>query len=721
MTQASQPGTTEAALPLLRLSLFFSGFASLLYQVIWLRLCFQAFGVITPVISVVVSSFMAGLAIGATLGARLLKVPAFHTTRGKFFLYASLELIVALGALIVPAELRIGSVSLLSSGESNSAGYLARSAFAIILTLVPWCIAMGATLTVAVGAAREALPAPSRSRFQYLYTANLAGAAAGSITSGFVLIELFGFRSTILLGFIANCFAALLAILTSRRILQRLDAAGTSVPSQPVEKQRRELALIFVLGCASLGLEVVWTRAFTPIMLTSVYAFSALLTTYLLGNAVGSGMYSRARSKEPLRYFFLLGAASALVLITCDPRVKPHFISPLVSIFPAAVLFGYLSTLLIDRYANDLPSRLGTAYAANTVGCILGPLLAGYLLLPALGVKWCIVLFSLLLLTAGAAAYAQKIIAQRSILLSAGAVFLLSLFAITFEDPAIYEKNTHVLRDHVATVIATGEGMEKRLYVNGVGITHLTPITKMMAHLPLATLSHPPKRALIICFGMGTSFRSALSWGIEVKGVELVPSVAKAFPFFHADANEILSAGRGQIIVDDGRRYLSRTSDLFDVVVIDPPPPVEASQSGLLYSREFYRTLKKRLTPGGILQQWFPEGPGVTMTAVANAVRAEFRSVQIFHSMEGWGFHILASESELQLPNADALSARLPSAARADLEEWGGDSRAMFTAVLNKPALKAALGHGDSGTVILDDHPINEYFLLRGWLGDRRF
>ena len=68
------------------------------------------------------------------------------------------------------------------------------------------------------------------------------------------------------------------------------------------------------------------------------------------------------------------------------------------------------------------------------------------------------------------------------------------------------------MRDSTATVIATGAGMDKQILVNGYGMTSLTPITKMMAHLPLAFLDRPPQNALDICFGMGTTFRSLLSW-----------------------------------------------------------------------------------------------------------------------------------------------------------------------------------------------------------------
>ena len=79
--------------------------------------------------------------------------------------------------------------------------------------------------------------------------------------------------------------------------------------------------------------------------------------------------------------------------------------------------------------------------------------------------------------------------------------------------------DTVVRRDSTATVVALGDGMGMRLLINGIGTTHLTPITKMMAHLPMACLTEPPRNSLVICFGMGTSFRSLHSWGVPVTAV----------------------------------------------------------------------------------------------------------------------------------------------------------------------------------------------------------
>jgi len=100
-------------------------------------------------------------------------------------------------------------------------------------------------------------------------------------------------------------------------------------------------------------------------------------------------------------------------------------------------------------------------------------------------------------------------------------------------------------RDYAASVISLGVDMNKILLVNGIGMTRLTPVTKFMAHLPLAFHEGPPQSALIICFGMGTTYRSALSWNIDTTVVELVPSVPKAFGFFTRMQQRFLPIPKG--------------------------------------------------------------------------------------------------------------------------------------------------------------------------------
>jgi spermidine synthase len=273
-----------------------------------------------------------------------------------------------------------------------------------------------------------------------------------------------------------------------------------------------------------------------------------------------------------------------------------------------------------------------------------------------------------------------------------------------------------VRRDSTATVVATGEGMGKRLLVNGVGMTHLSPITKMMAHLPLAFLSRPPQKALVVCFGMGTSELAMLSWGIDSTAVELVPSVPLAVTFFHPKANEVLRSPHAHIVVDDGRAFLERSSEQYDVITTDPPPPVEAAGSSLLYSKEFYAIAKRHLREGGILQEWFPGGDVPMTASVARALSESFPYVRAFPSVEGWGIHFLASISPIPSRSADELAARMPPGAALNMTEWGPAPSAaeQFQMLLGHELSVSSMIQEDAAIPALrDDRPTNEYFLFR--------
>jgi hypothetical protein len=249
-------------------------------------------------------------------------------------------------------------------------------------------------------------------------------------------------------------------------------------------------------------------------------------------------------------------------------------------------------------------------------------------------------------------------------------------------------------------------------------MTVLTPITKLMAHLPLAFLDAPPQRALVVCFGMGTTFRSLMSWDIESTAVELVPSVPQLFGVFHPDGPERASSPLSHIVIDDGRRFLERTREQYDAITIDPPPPVEAAGSSLLYSREFYALAARRLRPGGVLQQWVPAGDGLVFASFTRAIAQSFRHVRAFRSVGGFGMHYLASDRRLPPLTAAELASRLPPAAVDDLLEWGPGATAteQFAIVLDQEvAVDDLLNLAPGAPALSDDRPVNEYYLLRHW------
>jgi spermidine synthase len=467
-------------------------------------------------------------------------------------------------------------------------------------------------------------------------------------------------------------------------------------------------------------MEVVWTRAFAPVLSTTIYAFAALLTTYLFATWIGSCFYRRHLRKghawTTAKLLACLAVFSFLPIALNDPRLSSSRLVVLLSIIPICAALGYLTPKLIDQYSLGSPRSAGRGYALNILGCIIGPLLAGYGLLPWLGARFSMVLLA----TPFLLFYARHLVSNREAkyaglgVLSL-ALLLVSVFVnVTYEDGGLFP-NKVVRRDYAATIISCGEGMNKGLLVNGIQITSLTPITKLMAHLPLAFRSTRPQSALDICFGMGTTFRSLMSWDIEVTAVELVPSVKEAFGYYFGDAPTLLRNPKSRIIIDDGRRFLNRTAQKFDVITIDPPPPVETAGSSLLYSQEFYELVKQHLTSNGILQQWFPGGEEKILVAVINSLTKVFPYVKMYRSIEGRGVHFLAATQPFQTPSSEEMIARMPAAARTDLMEWfhGHDLKTVVNAALSHQIGLDKSALQSDNILISDDRPFNEYFFLR--------
>ncbi|HXP16047.1 MAG TPA: hypothetical protein VN868_03015 [Terriglobales bacterium] len=702
-----------------------SGFCSILYEIVWLRLAMAQFGVTTALTSIVISMFMAGLGWGSWGSGRLI-----HRCQGKRIpairVYALAELLIGVSAMLVPWQLLWGRMLLERLQVSSSGAYYVLSGVWVALTVVPWCACMGATIPIAMLAIRNRGHEESERSFSYLYLANVLGAVAGA-TLPLLLIELYGFRGTLKIGATLNGLLALSAMVLSMArsaeipTLPHAPAAGKDLadfslhggPAQP-------LALLLLTGLTSMGMEVVWIRQFTPYLNTVVYAFSSILAVYLVSTFLGLQVYrlwSKKKHSESRSIWTLLGLLALLPLVTADPSIHiSKLLRLLLGVAPFAGLLGFLTPLLVDRWSGGDPVRAGKAYATNILGCILGPLLAGFLLLPLISERWVLFLFSLPWLLIGIRPLTRGTDLRWQAAFSYAVV--LGALALLLSSKSYENKFAHsiVLRDHTATIVAIGEGRNKALLVNGVGITELTPLTKIMAHLPLAFLDRPPQNALVVCFGMGTTYRSLLSWDIPVTGVELVPSVPRVFGFFHADGPELLRSPLSHLVIDDGRRYLERTPGQYDVITIDPPPPVEAAGSSLLYSKEFYAIVGHRLRPGGILQQWLPWGDAVLHASVARALKESFAYVRIFHSVEGVGYHFLASNQPLAERTAGELAQRLPAAAVTDLVEWGPEDNAerQFARVLNRElSPDQMIAEAPEAPALQDDHPVNEYYLLR--------
>jgi predicted membrane-bound spermidine synthase len=703
-----------------------SGFCAILYELVWLRLAMAQFSVATAFVSIVLSVFMLGLGFGSWRAGRYVEERGARPGLRGLRLYALAELLIGISALLVPRELALGRAfmeKLAAAFPLSNAGYYAVVGILMALTLAPWCAAMGATFPFAMHAIKERFPRESPRSFSYLYLANIGGAAFGSIVP-LLFIEKWGFLGTLRAGLTLNtCLAASAFALSFAAAPKPQPAASprNPLPEAPASGSRAYLWLLFGTGLTTMGVEVVWVRLFTAFLGTVVYAFAAILGTYLTATFVGSTVYRDRKVQTGSwtgAHLTLLGLSMLLLLVACDPRI-PFFplLRVAIGVMPFSAGAGFLTPMWLDRISRGDPARAGRGYAINIVGCVAGPLLSGFILLPLVGERWSLLVFALPWIAAGLVLRPSGRKFARAWQPCAAAAMVLACVLPTRGYETEYSPR-RILRDYTATVVAGGEGDERQLLVNGVGITSLTPITKMMAHMPLAFLPRVPKDALVICFGMGTTYRSAMSWGIHSTAVELAPSVPRMFSFFHADGDRLLKSPLSRIVIDDGRFFLERTRDQYDVIVIDPPPPVEAAASSLLYSKEFYAAAKPRLRAGGILAQWLPNADGTVQASVAKALKQSFPHVRVFQSIEQWGWHFLASESPIPQMTAADLAARLPAVAAADLIEWGPEDTPaeQFAVVLGQEIQLDDLIRQNPGIPALsDDRPINEYYLMRDW------
>lgn len=704
---------------------FISGFCSVLYELVWLRLAMAEFGVTTALVSIVLSMFMAGLGAGSWISGRALRKYENHIQFPPLRLYALTELLIGVSALLVPLELHWGNrlLELFAGHSTLSSGftYLVSGA-CVAVTLVPWCAFMGATIPVAMFAIKSDARLESRRSFSFLYLSNVLGAVAGAIVPLF-LIELYGFHTTLRFGAACNLFifvTAMALTLASRRKSATTQSAPTSQAlGINIKDGAAILTLLFLTGLVTMGMEVIWIRIFTPYIGPVVYSFAMVLASYLIATFAGSQIYrfwSRTHAMESRLLWISLSILGVLPLLTADARVPLNLVVRVfLGVAPFAGMIGFLTPMLVDRWSAGDPDRAGRAYAVNVVGCILGPLLSGFVLLPIGGEHFATLIF--IVPWVGIALLPQKAPKRASRSIPAYALVVSALvLAFMTKDYETQFAHRVVMRDSTATVIATGEGMRKQLLINGIGMTSLTPVTKMMAHLTLASLPNPPKNALVICFGMGTTFRSVLSWDIPATVVELVPSVPKLFYYYHPDADKVLASPNAHVVIDDGRRYLERSPQLYDAIIIDPPPPVQTAGSSLLYSQDFYAVARTRLRPGGIVQQWLPEGDNADQAAVARALQNSFPYVRVYHSVAHGGWHYLASDSPMPVRTAEELVARMPPAAITDMMEWGPAKTPVeqFDRVLSQEmTLDQFIALSPATPALQDDRPINEYFLLR--------
>lgn len=749
-----------------------SGAAALVYQVIWARWLGLVFGNTTTSISIILGAFMLGLALGSWAAGRVVRRLA-----SPMRTYAFLELGIGAFALAFPlASAGLGHLyGAVASAETPAAVTIGwRVALAFALLLVPTSM-MGATLPLLTEHFRRDPRHGRVWRAGVLYAFNTIGAAVGVIAASFVGIELLGVRATTIVAAGLNFLVAALGFaLAHQGARGPAPAAPASAPARTTLAARTALLALGLSGGLALGSEVLWTRTLQLVIGNSTYAFATILVVYLVGVALGSAAFSgvvkRSRRLESWLVVLLLGmgvwtllASEGFGLLQSLAAARDQdtvaallvfYLQAAVLLLPLAILSGCMfpaGTRLLEPDADDAGGeQVARAYAWNTIGAVVGSLVAGFVVAARFDFFQAVDLL--------AAGYALAAVAVGALFLASGglgwitaAAGLLLAFGlasygfakardqgrfasgIEYGSPFVKVVFHRPGLQGVTTAIRhQGEPLASLLLVNGQGMTLKLTDTKLMAHLPM--LVHPdPRRVLVICFGMGTTFRSALSYGAEVTAVELVPEVLEAFPVFFADADAVIRNPNGHRVATDGRNFLELTRERFDVITVDPPPPVDAAGVTNLYSREFVALARERLAPGGVFAHWIPfPGSGVkgvhTVRMLLATIAAEFPYVLAVPALNGVGVHVLASEQPIEVDLAAIAERMAAPAVAADLEEWQPVPLEFFSRLgpldaldfeVTAPRKMRVRGAGLEGVPsVTDDRPRLEFDLWRMALGD---
>ncbi|MDX8384293.1 MAG: fused MFS/spermidine synthase, partial [Ghiorsea sp.] len=476
-----------------------------------------------------------------------------------------------------------------------------------------------------------------------LYFANLIGAVSGVILSGFVLIEMLGLRETNDVAVAINLSVGIAALLLARRT-SFVASSPTVEEVNPAVCQRDTrvlLGALFISGLAAMAYEVFWTRMLVFQIGSTIYTFALILAIFLCSLSAGSLMAKVVVREWSFTAFAAIqalmgfGALSGLYIVGYAPWVEytflprtngwgdmllVHSLIALPVVAPAAFFSGMIIPLAAGLMVREGIAGLamGRIYLANTAGAFLGPLFAGFMLMPLIGIRWGIILIAALQVVL---AILLLLRSKRRHPLAAVFIGLLLLLSLSWSSGGHLRSTVAILNAALYEPLFYREGQSgtvsvfrdshngsRMLDINGfvaAGTGNGYAYMQMMGHLP-ALLHSDPREALVIGLGTGATAASLLKHSLERLTVaEINSAVVEAAPFSRSGNLGLLNDPRLHLFIEDGRNLLTRLPQRYDLIVLEPMPPYFAGVVNL-YTEEFYTLAASRLNTDGILCQWLP-------------------------------------------------------------------------------------------------------------------
>lgn len=741
--QAAPPRAARAAgrgAVVLAATLFvLSGACALAYEVVWTRYLSLFLGNTVLLHTAVLGSFMGGMALGSLLAGRVVE-RVDRPLRG----YGWLEVLIALYAAIFPVLAGAGEAAVglaaATLGPGSPGLLVFRVALAALLLVVP-TVLMGMTFPL-LTAYTDRAAGVGASGANWLYFANCTGAVAGTLLTGLGLIPLLGLKATVSGVATLNAVVAMVAILAGReslpalrRVAERgLEAAAGAARRRATPRERLILAAICLSGASAFIYELVWARFFAVTLGSSTYSFTLMLAAFISGLAAGSVAAQLLPTRRaPLAWLGLSEAAIALVIavsIPLYPRLPLLFwqwkwlLRPTEESIWLYHLFQYGLTFMVmaiptflfgltfptairaaegdgESSGHSVAEHAAAVYGWNTMGTLLGVSLAGFALIPLLGLRLTLtvaagvnlLIAALVLLhpvarTLSEARRAQPVFYAMAglavVVLAAGpawpaATLGYGSFRANTRPPSswaeyesyIHRREVRFYREDFGTTVGVflgeasdGSGKQLSLVVDGktdASSTGDRPTQSLIGHLPLL-LKPDARDVFILGLGSGMTVGSVLTHPVErVDCVEISRAVAQAAHTFGDLNGRPFEDPRMRLVIDDGKAFLAAsaaTGRKYDVIISEPTNPWIAGV-GSLFSAENFEATARALKPGGIVAQWFHTYAlsDELVATILHTFRTRFPHLTIWQGNDA-DYIILASQQPIS-PDFAAIAQRL--------------------------------------------------------------